>query len=183
MNVLEKLKAAIVRFIGIKDDPHDCPDPLAEACDPLGECPGCKLLEEVIAERDELLAKAVAPPPAADNFMALKCRQVKPPSNPIQGPRYAMFYITMDLLAVTLLYILRSTEKTVYESIGAPLPGDSRIVQFVCHRQHMLLGIVLYSGAYAELMPDDPVPVLDVRVIGHAVCEKKLTELLAPSLN
>ena len=121
MNVLEKLKAAIVRFIGIEDDPHDCPDPLAEACDPLGECSGCKLLEEVIAERDGLLAKAVAPPPAADNFMALKCRQVKPPE-PLR-PRYAMFYITMDLLAITLLYILRSTEKTVYESIGTPCPA------------------------------------------------------------
>ena len=181
MNVLEKLKAAIVRFIGIEDDPHDCPDPLAEACDPLGECSGCKLLEEVLAERDELLAKAVAPPPAADNFMALKCRQVKPPE-PLR-PRYAMFYITMDLLAITLLDILRSTEKTVYESIGAPLPGDSRIVQFVCHRQHMLLGIVLYSSAYAELMPDDPVPVLDVRVIGTVAREVRLTELFAPSLN
>ena len=180
MNVLEKLKAAIVRFIGIEDDPHDCPDPLAEACDPLGECSGCKLLEEVLAERDELIAKAVAPPPAADNFMALKCRQVKPPE-PLRR-RYAMFYITMDLLAVTLLYILRSTEKT-YESIGAPLPGDSRIVQFVCHRQHMLLGIVLYSSAYAELMPDDPVPVLDVGVSGTVAREVRLTELFAPSLN
>jgi hypothetical protein len=181
MNVLEKLKAAIVRFIGIEDDPHDCPDPLAEACDPVGQCPGCKLLEEVLAERDELIAKTVAPPPAADNFTALKCRQVKPPE-PLR-PRYAMFYITMDLLAVTLLYILRSTEKTVYESIGAPLPGDSRIVQFVCHRQHMLLGIVLYSSAYAELAPDDPVPVLDVRVTGTDAREVRLTELFAPSLN
>ena len=181
MSLIEKLKNAIVRFIGVEDDPHDCPDPLAEVCNPLGECPGCKLLEEVIAERDELLAKAVAPPPAADSFMALKCHQVKPPE-PLQ-PRYAMFYITMDLLAVTLMYILRSAEKTVYESIGAPLPGDSRIVQLVCHRQHMLLGIVLYSSAYAELMPDDPVPVLDVRVIGTVAREVKLTELLQPSLN
>jgi hypothetical protein len=181
MTIFERVKAAIVRFIGVEDDPHDCPDPLAEGCNPLGECPGCKLLEEVIGERDELLAKAVAPPPAADNFMALKCRQVKPPE--LLRPRYAMFYITMDLLAATLMYILRSAEKTVYESIGAPLPGDCRIVQFVCHRQHMLLGIVLYSSAYAELLPDDPVPVLDVCAIGHAVCEKKLTELLQPSLN
>ena len=181
MTILERVKAAIVRFIGVEDDPHDCPDPLAEGCNPLGECPRCKLLEEVIAERDELLAKHVAPPPADDSFMALKCHQVKPPE-PLR-PRYAMFYITMDLLAVTLMYILRSAEKTVYESIGAPLPGDARIVQFVCHRQHMLLGIVLYSSAYAELMPDDPVPVLDVRVIGTVAREVKLTELLQPSLN
>ena len=130
---------------------------------------------------DELLAKMMSTDQAADNFMALKCHQVKPPE-PLR-PRYAMFYITMDLLAVTLIYILRSAEKTVYESIGAPLPGDSRIVQLVCHRQHMLLGIVLYSSAYAELMPDDPVPVLDVLVIGTVAREVKLTELLQPSLN
>ena len=56
---LSLLRAAIVRFIGIEDGPHDCPDPLAEACDPIGQCPGCKLLEEVIAERDELYYDAV----------------------------------------------------------------------------------------------------------------------------
>ena len=40
MTILERVKAAIVRFIGVEDDPHDCPDPLAEGCNPLGECPG-----------------------------------------------------------------------------------------------------------------------------------------------
>lgn len=168
MNALKKLKTAVYWLMGVEG--------------PREECGSCKLLEQVIAERDELIAQINArPEPENERMLALKGRQVK--AAEILRPRYRMFYVTIGLLSVTLLCVLKNRWLTAFRSLSEPLPGDARIVQFVIHKKHMLLGVVLHSESYAEILPDDPVPVLDLQVVGHDAEEIKLDKLLAPSVN
>ena len=169
----------VVRFNSKPRDPKDCG---YKPHDPGDAFPFYDEFDKR-AKHDRLRSLVIAGALLAAEIDRLQTAQVCEKSK-IRARKSVVHQVSQyHLLAITLLYILRSTEKTVYESIGAPLPGDSRIVQFVCHRQHMLLGIVLYSSAYAELMPDDPVPVLDVRVIGTVAREVRLTEFFAPSVN
>ena len=115
----------------------------------------------------------------------LKCRQVKPdaPEDAALPRRYSLLLISGGLLAVILFGLVRTPGRKVYESAGAALPPDARLVEFVYHTTLNIFALVLYSASYRELAPEEAVPVIESPKVFQRGFHEALQKALAPSAN